>query len=159
MQTKPNGWFYAVRYENLKLKQSEKANQLGISSAVLQRYRNGTNLLLPYRIQPNNTSKQAKKTSNTNFNNGSHREPDIKRPQMTSNDLKATQTTAKSNRKNKNILKAGSTLENIGINEQYLYEILDNKDKWMDLAMQKISTDKTVRSDTIEDLKDFNSNS
>ena len=27
----------------------------------------------------------------------------------------------------------------------------------MDLAMQIISTDKTVRNDTIEDLKDFNS--
>ena len=29
----------------------------------------------------------------------------------------------------------------------------------MDLAMQIISTDKTVRNDTIEDLKEFNSQS
>ena len=29
----------------------------------------------------------------------------------------------------------------------------------MDLAMQKISTDKTVRKDTIQDLKDFNNQS
>ena len=29
----------------------------------------------------------------------------------------------------------------------------------MELAMQTISTDKTVRSDTIEDLKDINSQS
>ena len=29
----------------------------------------------------------------------------------------------------------------------------------MDLAMQIFSTDKTVRSDTIEDLKEFNSQS
>ena len=29
----------------------------------------------------------------------------------------------------------------------------------MDLAMQLFSTDKTVKSDTIEDIKDFNSHS
>ena len=29
----------------------------------------------------------------------------------------------------------------------------------MDLAMQKISTDKTVRNDTIQDLKDFDNQS
>ena len=29
----------------------------------------------------------------------------------------------------------------------------------MDLAMQIISTDKTVRNDTIQDLKDFNNQS
>ena len=43
---------------------------------------------------------------------------------MTSNDLKSTQT--KSNKKNKNILKAGSVQQNIEINDQYLDEILDN---------------------------------
>ena len=47
---------------------------------------------------------------------------------MTSNDLKTIQTNTKSNRKNKNSLKAGSTLENNEINEQYLEEILDIED-------------------------------
>ena len=49
-------------------------------------------MLSPNRIQSNNTNKRTKKSSNTNFNNNSHREPDVKRPQMTSNDLKTTQT-------------------------------------------------------------------
>ena len=43
---------------------------------------------------------------------------------MSPNDLKTTQT--KSNKKNKNILKAGSVQENIEINEHYLDEILDD---------------------------------
>ena len=43
---------------------------------------------------------------------------------MTSNDLKTTQT--KSNKKNTNVLKAGSVQENIEINEHYLDKILEN---------------------------------
>ena len=78
----------------------------------------------PYRINPNNTNKQAKKAKNTNFDNNSHHETGNKRPQMTSNDLKTTQT--KSNKKYKNVLKAGSAQENIETNEHYLDEILDN---------------------------------
>ena len=46
--------------------------------------------------------------------------------------------------------------ENIEINDQYLVEILDNNDILMDLAMQIISNDKTVRNETVQDLKDFN---
>ena len=42
------------------------------------------NMLSSYRIQPNNTNKQRKKTSNTNFDNNSQLNPDVKRPQMTS---------------------------------------------------------------------------
>ena len=80
-----------VKYENPKLKQPEIANQLGLSSSTLQRYRNDLNMLSPYRINPNNTKKRAKKAINTNFNNDSHRKPDIKKPQMTSNDIKTTQ--------------------------------------------------------------------
>ena len=118
--------FMRVKYENLKSKQYELANQLGLSSSTLQRYRNGINMLSPYRINPNNTNKRTKKASNTNFNNESHREPDVKRPQMTSNELTTTQTNIKSNRKNKNILKAGSIHNNIEINEHYLDEILHN---------------------------------
>ena len=47
--------------ENPKLKQSEIANQLGYSPFTLKIYRNDINMLSPYRIQPNNTNKRAKK--------------------------------------------------------------------------------------------------
>ena len=75
---------------------------------------------------------------------------------MTSNDLK---TNTKSNKKNKHVLKAGSVQENIEVNEHYLDEVLDNINISKDLAMQTISNDKTVRNETIQDLKDFNSQS
>ena len=70
------------------MKQSEIANQLGYSSSTLQRYRNDISMLSPYRFQPNNTKKRTKKASNTNFNNNQHLTHDLKRPQMTSDDLK-----------------------------------------------------------------------
>ena len=85
-------------------------------------------MLSPYRIQSNNNDKRTKKAPNTNFNNDSHREPDVERPQMTLNDLKTTQTNTKSNRKNKTFLKTGSIHENIEINDQYLLDVLDNND-------------------------------
>ena len=112
--------FMRIEYENPKLKHSEIADQLGYSSATPQRYRNDINMLSPYRIQPNNTNKRTKKASNNNFDNNSRRDPDSKRPQVTSNDLKTTKTNTKSNRKNKNILQAGSMHENVEINEHYL---------------------------------------
>ena len=98
--------FMRLKYENPKLKQSEIADQLSYLTSILQRFRNEKNMLSPYTIQPNNKNKQTKKTSNTNFDKNSHREPDVQRPQMTSNELKATQTSTKSNKKNKNLLKA-----------------------------------------------------
>ena len=80
--------FMRVKYENPKMKQSEIANQLGLSSSTVQRYRNDINMLCPYRIQPNNTNKRTKKVKNNDFVNNSHDETDVKRPQMTSNDIK-----------------------------------------------------------------------
>ena len=70
--------FMRVKYENPKLKQSEIANQLGLSSSTLQRYRNDINMFSPYRINPNNTNKRTKKVENTNFDNNSSRDPDLK---------------------------------------------------------------------------------
>ena len=96
-----------------------------------------------------------KRTSNNNFDNYSHRDPDIKKPQMTSNNLKTTQTNTKFNKKNKNILKGGSVQENIEINDQFLDEVLDKNDMQMDLAMHIIFTDKAVRKNTTEDLEEF----
>ena len=112
-----------IKYENPKMKQSEIANQLGKSSSTLQRYRNDINMLSPYRINPNNTNKRTRKTLNATFDNNSHPDSDVKRPRLTSNDLK---TNTKSNKKNKHVLKAGSVQENIEINEHYLDEFLDN---------------------------------
>ena len=70
--------FMRVKYENPKLKQSEIANQLGLSSSTVQRYRNDINMLSPYRIQPNNTNERTKKIKNNDFVNNSHDETDVK---------------------------------------------------------------------------------
>ena len=82
--------FMRLKYENPKMKQSEIANQLSLSSSTIQRYRNDISMLSLYRIQSNNTNKRTKKAENTNLNNNSHYESDVKRPQMISNDLKTT---------------------------------------------------------------------
>ena len=39
--------FMRVKYENPKMKQSEIANQIGMSSSTLQRYRNDIDMLSP----------------------------------------------------------------------------------------------------------------
>ena len=53
--------FMRIKKEDPKLKQSEKANQLGYFSSTLQRYRNDVNRVSPYRIQRNNTNKRKKR--------------------------------------------------------------------------------------------------
>ena len=113
--------FMWVKYENPKLKQSQIANQQGYSTCTLQRYRNDINMLSQYRIKRNNTNKRTKKASNTNFNNNSHRERDLKRPQLTSNDLKTSSNEPVNNKTNK--LKGGANIE---INKKYLDEIVHN---------------------------------
>ena len=122
--------FMQMKYENPKIKQSEIAYRISYTSSTLQRYRSYINMLSHYKIQPKNTNKRTKKFSNTNFGNNSHRESDLKRPQLTSNDLITPETTAKrtSDKKNKNIKKAGSVHENVDINEHYLAEILHKND-------------------------------
>ena len=115
--------FMKLKYENPRMKQSQIANQIGLSTSTLQRYESDINMLSPYRINLNNTNKRTKKTSNTNFDINSHPDSDVKRPRLTSNDFKAN---TKTNKKNKHILKAGSVQENIEINEHYLDKILDN---------------------------------
>ena len=103
--------FMHIKYQNPKMKQSEIANNLNMSSSTLQRYRNDINMLSPYRISHNNTKKRSKKAKIDNND-----EP--KRPQLTSNDKKT---------KSKNVLKAGSIQEdNIEINEHYLDKIFKN---------------------------------
>ena len=110
--------FMYMNYQNPKLKQSELANSLNMSSSTLQRYRNDINMLSPYRINPNNTKKRSKKAK---IDDNS----DLKRPQLTSNDSKTTSNDKKT--RSKNVLKAGSVQEeNIEINEHYLDKILKN---------------------------------
>ena len=106
--------FMRVKYENPRMKQTEIANQLGMSSSTVQRYRNDINMLSPYRISPNNVKKRPKMAKIDDIG-------DLKRPQMTSNDLKTTSDEPVKNKKNK--LKGGSNIE---INEQYLDKILKN---------------------------------
>ena len=77
--------FLHIKYQNPKMTRSEISSQLNMSPSTIKRYRNDINMLSPYRISPNNVKKQQKKTKIDNNNNG-----DLKRPQMTSNDLKTT---------------------------------------------------------------------
>ena len=107
--------FMRVKYENPRLKQSEIANQLGMSSSTIQRYRNEINMLSPYRINPNNTKKRSKKAKIDDIG-------DLKRPQMTSIDSETNSNETAKNKKNK--LKGGSLQEDVKINEHYLDEIL-----------------------------------
>ena len=118
--------FMRVKYENPNSRQSELANQLGLSSSTVQRYGNDKNMLSPYRIIPNNTKKRSKKALNTHFDEDSHNEADVKRPQMTSNDFKTTSNKkAAENKKDK--LKGGGIIE---INEHYLDKILKKNGTW-----------------------------
>ena len=118
--------FMKVKYENPRMKQSEIANEIGLSTSTLQRYRNYINMLSPYRNNPNNNNKRTKKPKNNDFDNDSHHEADVKRPQMTSNDLKRPRSTSKTEIKNE--LKGGFALDNIEINEHYLDEIIKNNE-------------------------------
>ena len=121
-----------IKYENPKLKQSEEADQLSYSCSNLQRNRNDINMLWPYINQINVTNKRSKKVSHTTLDNNSHREHDLKRPQLTSTDLVEPDINTESinkrtsNKKNKNFLKAGSVHEDIEISDKYLDEIVHN---------------------------------
>ena len=74
---------------------------------------------------------------------------------MTSNDLKTTSNEPVKIKK-KNKLKGGTNIES---NEKYQDEIVQNIYLLMDLARQIIANYKTVRSNTVNDLKGFNSQS
>ena len=81
-------------------------------------------MLSSYRIQStNNNKKRREKAPKTSFNNDSHHETDVKRPQMTSNDLAIPDTITKPKKRNKIFLKVGSMHENVEINEHFLAEI------------------------------------
>ena len=110
--------FMNIKYQNPKMTQSEISSQLNMSPSTIQRYRNDINMISPYRINSNNVKKQQKKAK-------IDKNDDLKRPQLTSNDLKTSSNYKKT--RSKNVLKAGSVQEeNIEINEHYLDKILKN---------------------------------
>ena len=76
-------------------------------------------MISPYRIHPNTTNKRSKNDSNTNLDNNSHRERDLKRHQLTSIYLKTTSNEPVKNKKNK--LKGGANIE---FNEKLSDEIM-----------------------------------
>ena len=111
--------FMNVKYQNPKMKQSEIATQLKISTSSIQRQRNEINMNSPYRINPNNVKKRSKKLKIDENNDIKRGSVDSNRSQMTLNDKKKT--------KSKNVLQAGSVQgENIEINEHYLDKIIKN---------------------------------
>ena len=110
--------FMNIKYQNPKMRQSEIASQLNMSSSSIQRQRNDINMLSPYRINPNNVKKRSKKFKIDENNDLKRGSDDLKRPQLTSNDKKT---------RSKNVLKGGSVQEeNIVINEHYLDKIIKN---------------------------------
>ena len=110
--------FMNIKYQNPKMKQSEIANQLNMSTSTIQRQRNHVNMLSPYRINPNNVKKRPKKAKIVENNDIKRGSDDLRRTQITSNDKKS---------KSKNVLKAGSLQEeSIEINEHYLDKIIKN---------------------------------
>ena len=68
--------FMHIKYQNPRMKQSEIANHLDMSTSTLQRYRNDINMLSLYRINPNNVKKRSKKAKINDSD-------DLKRLQMT----------------------------------------------------------------------------
>ena len=112
-------------------------------------------MVSPYRIQPKNTNDRTKRLQIlilTTIHIANMTSKDIKWPQMTSLSMKQIQNI----KKNKNILKTGSIHKNIEIKEQYSDEFLVENDLSLELAMQITSNDKTVRNNTVQELKEFN---
>ena len=103
--------FMNIKYQNPKMTQSQISSQLNMSPSTIQKYRKNKNKISPYKKNSKNVKKQQKKDQTRN-------NADLKRPQMTSNDLKTTSNDKKT--KAKNVLKAGSVQDNIEINEHYL---------------------------------------
>ena len=86
--------FMSVKYEKPKMKHSEMAYQLGLSSSTLQRYRNDINMLSPYRINTNNTKKRTKRLQIlilTTIHTTSPTSEDLKGPQLTLNQPRTNQ--------------------------------------------------------------------
>ena len=126
-------------------------------------------LLSPYKILPNSHKRSQKNSKSWTWprktSNDLRWSDDLKRPQMTSNyfvkpDITLEYTVKRTfNKRNKNNSKAASVHDNIEITDEFWDKILHSNNLWIDLAMQIISNDQTVRNQTVQDLKDCNSQS
>ena len=76
--------FLDIKPVNPKLRQDQIAKELGFSRSTSQRYRNDINMLSPYKI-PINSHKRRQKILNTNLDDNSNGDHDLK---LTSNDFK-----------------------------------------------------------------------
>ena len=131
---------------NTTSKQSELAKKLGMSSSIPQRYRHEITMLSPYR-NPLNTNKKRSQMINPE---------DLNWPQK--NCLQTLNWLGLTHLRKANwrwIFKQKSW------NWWYIFRWNYKKriiwTVWMELAMQIIHNDKTVGSNTVDDLKDFNS--
>ena len=112
--------FMEIKSINPKLKQSEIAKELEISTSTIQRYRREINMLSPYRVSSNTNYKRKQKTPNTNLDD------DV---ELVSNDLKTTSNDLKKPRsisktKNKTVLKGGSVQDNLNLKDLKLTETI-----------------------------------
>ena len=78
--------FMNVKYQNPKMKQSEIASQLKVSTSSIQRQRNAINMNSPYGINQNNVKKRTKKAKIDEITDHKRGVVDLDRPQKTSND-------------------------------------------------------------------------
>ena len=110
--------------DNHKLGQDKIAKVLCFPNTTLQRRRQAINMLSAYRI-PSSSHKRRQKVSNTNLDENSQHEHDLKRPQLTSKDFKKHQKTSTA----KKYRKVGlCPLHEISeYNDEYLVEILHSK--------------------------------
>ena len=79
-----------IKSLNPKVKQNQRARELVYSTSSLQQYRQDIIMLSSYKI-PSNSHKRRPKILNTNLDDFSNREYDLRRPQLASNDLKRPQ--------------------------------------------------------------------
>ena len=82
--------FMQIKCTNSKLKQSELAKEMKMSTSTKQRCRRERIMLSPYRISPNTNYTRKEKTPNKNLD-------DVK---LTSNDLQMTSNEPVENEKN-----------------------------------------------------------
>ena len=108
--------FMNIKYQNPKMTQSEISSQINMSSSTIK-YIETISICFHHTELTQITLKTAKKGKIDDIG-------DLKRPQMTSNDVETTLNETVKNKKNK--LKGGAMQENIEINEHYLDKILKN---------------------------------
>ena len=115
--------FMEIKSNNPKLKQSEIAKLLDLSSSTIQRYKKEIKMLSPYRIPPSSKTNRTRKQKlvNTKLDDVKVTSNDL---EMTTNDLKTTSNNERVTPK-KNKLKS---VGNIEINKKYLDENFRNID-------------------------------